>query len=183
MTIFQILIVLLFLFPISHALSCITEDIFYPFLASFNNQSFEGDLNGLEVDQNDTMDLCRIELFLDYLDQRLEIKFSPRLENSELSDGQVRFDTIIVAMDDNRTKLINYLEYACSDEECDKDFAIKHISWLLKAQYTSLQAKASPLLLGNTKDAGKYLSIMLSKAQPKCLYCPASIWIKFTQVL
>jgi hypothetical protein len=99
--------------------------------------------------------LCRIELFLDYLAQRLQVEFSPELENSQLSDGQVRFDTIIKVNDDGSTKLIHYLEYACSNEECDKEFAIKHISWLLNAQYTSLNTKVRPLLLGNTTDAGK----------------------------
>jgi hypothetical protein len=155
MKMFPIPIVLLFLFPISHALSCITEDTFTARLDNFNIQSFEEQLNDLNVDQDDTMDLCRIRLFLDYSEQSLEVNFSLKLENTELPDGLVRFDTIIVALDDNSTKLFNFLEYACSDEECDKEFAIKHISWLLNAQYTSLNTKVRPLLLGNTSDPGK----------------------------
>jgi hypothetical protein len=147
--------ILLFLFPISHALACITEDTFYASLANFDIQSFEEELADLEVDEHDIIKLCRIELFLDYLAQRLQVEFSPELENSQLSDGQVRLDTFIVAMDDGSTKIVNILEYACSDEECDKEFAIKHISWLLNAQYTILNAKIRPLLLGNTEGVGK----------------------------
>jgi len=152
---FQVLIILLFLFPKSHTLSCITEDIPDIPLANFNIQSFEEELNHLEFDQDDTLKLCRIALFVDYSEQYLEVSFGPELENSEVPDGQVEFDTAIVLMDDESTELINYLEYACSDEECDKEFAIKHISWLLNAQYTSLNTKVKPLLLGNTKDEGK----------------------------
>jgi hypothetical protein len=171
MKMFPIPIVLLFLFPISHALSCITEDTFTAPLDNFNIQSFAEELKDLEVDEDDTRDLCRIELFIDYSEQQLEVRFSPELENNELPDGQVRFDTLTVLTDDGSTVLVNILEYACSDEECDKEFAIKHISWLLNAQYPSLITKVRPLLLGNTKDAGKSLSIVLSKAQPN--FCTA----------
>jgi hypothetical protein len=152
---FQVLTILLFLFPISRALSCITENFFTAPLANFNIQSFQEELNDLEVEEDDSMKSCRIELFLDYSEQYLQVTLSPELENSQLSDGQVRFDTIIKVNDDGSTKLIHYLEYACSNEECDKEFAIKHISWLLNAQYTSLNTKVRPLLLGNTTDAGK----------------------------
>ncbi len=143
---FQIPIVLLLLFPISHALSCITENQFTATLANFDIQSFQKKLKDLKVDQNNIIKLCRIELGIDYLAQ---------LQNAKLPDGLVRFDTTIVAMKDGTTKLNNFLEYACSNEECDKEFAIKHISWLLNAQYTSLQEKVRPLLLGNTTDEGK----------------------------
>jgi hypothetical protein len=107
--------------------------------------------------------LRRVKVFLHYARQKLRVKFSPEIKNSELLDGNLQFDTVIWVWQDRKSEVANYFEYACSSEECNKNFVLKHIPWLIEAQFISLHMAVGPLLVRNTQDPGKYSNVRHSK--------------------
>ncbi|UJR07382.1 hypothetical protein I4U23_011668 [Adineta vaga] len=124
-------------------------------LINFTVQSFEEKLNKQNTGQNKDVKLCRVELYLNYINSYLRVTFSPGLMKSELPNGVTQFDTIISKVNPPTNTLSNFLEYACSTDNCDKKFALAHIQWLLNAQYTTLHITVRSILLGNAVNSSE----------------------------
>ncbi len=105
---------------------------------------------------NDNINMCRVEIFIDYQEHSVAISFADSFQWSQIDDGEARLDFLIVL---NKTAIksdyLNVLEYACNDnDQCDKTFVLNHIDWLLNVNYSTFEIQLKNLLLTNSTKTG-----------------------------
>jgi hypothetical protein len=126
---------------------------------NFNLSDFEMSIDTLpSYDyKDDNIDMCRLEIYVDYNNRSLVISFADSFEWSQLDDGEGRLDLLIVLNQSNtEVQIYNILEYACYDRnECDKLFLFNHINWLREVNYTIFQEHLSSLLSSKSNPTGK----------------------------
>jgi hypothetical protein len=152
------LIIVLITCASSYGLSCLTngngKSLIVP-LDKFDSENVTKMIQDLRPIKYANNILCRIELAIDYNEQLLIVKFTEHLKDSSLKNQYVQID-VFVGGDEIEDIVVNhFLEYACSDDECEKNFIKKHIDWFVKADYAALQEKLSPLILGDGKEPGE----------------------------
>ena len=147
------LVILLSICTTSSGLSCVNGSGFLvKSLNGFDNDRFQEEIRNLSTITLEDKSLCRVKLELHHEQKRLIVVFNRNLANSELNKSMVEFALRMEPSSFGNManfKINNYLEYACSNDECDKQFIIDHIGWLYKNTYTELKEQFDPLLRGN----------------------------------
>jgi hypothetical protein len=110
----------------------------------------ENELSPLDYDDDS---VCRVELWMNFDEQSLGIKFTEHLQDSDLEDEYVQIDLFVT--DQMLIGVEHVLEYACSYDECDLDFIDDHIDWLMDASYPELLNKLAALILGDGEKTGE----------------------------
>jgi hypothetical protein len=150
-----IVVVVLSIFPAIHGLSCIAleRQVSVP-ISNLNLANFVQFVDQQPVSED--QDHCRVLILINYPEQLLGIQFTKILEPNPLSVGEVQFATIITQGDNGSIRLIHALETACStSDNCEKQFLIHHLDWILKVQYTDFFQNGVALLLGGNSSSGK----------------------------
>ncbi|CAF3697987.1 unnamed protein product [Rotaria sp. Silwood1] len=120
-------------------------------LDDLNNDIFKEKVDKYPVyDYNDdNVDMCRVEIYVDYKSRLLIISFGDSFQWSKLDHGEGRLDFLIMFNQDNITQAdyYNVLEYACYDQdECNKLFVYHHIDWLININYTQFETNLRSIL-------------------------------------
>ncbi len=152
------LVILLISCSNSYGLSCMTTNDGKPLSIPLNVSDSEyvmKMIQNLSSKKYENNSLCRVKLLVDYNDERLLINFTEHLGGSTLKDKEVRINGDVFVNDDQNIVFIHILEYACADTECEKEFIINHINWFIETDYTELQAKLAPLILGDGEKPGE----------------------------
>jgi hypothetical protein len=122
---------------------------------------FDMDMENLQsYDYKDNnIDMCRIEIYVDYRSSEFAISFGDSFPWSQLDHGEARLDFLLTFDQDNSEPVYySILEYACyNEDQCHKLFLHNHINWLkeVKVNYTLFQRQLRPLLLSSTEQTGK----------------------------
>lgn len=133
-------------------------------LNNFNLSKFQSEINEIpSFDyKDDNIDMCRIEIYIDYQDNTLVISFADSFQWSQLYDGETRLDFLIIF--DNKQSQGNYynvLEYACNDQDhCERLFLFNHIQWLKQVNYTRFENNLKSLLFQNSTKTGFFFSFV-----------------------
>jgi len=127
-------------------------------LKNFNLSEFE---MGIDIIpsydyKDDNIDMCRVEIYVDYKSDSLIISFADSFEWSQLDDGEGRLDFLISFNQTNtEVEIYNILEYACYDQnQCDKLFLFKHIHWLTNINYITFQQQLLNLFINKSNQTG-----------------------------
>jgi hypothetical protein len=99
--------------------------------------------------------LCRVKLFINFDQQLLIIEFPKHIGDDVLEDQDVQIEVLVTVDEMFDTDIWNVLEYACSDDQCELDFVKKYIDWFMSTDYPELADQLTPLILGNSNEAGK----------------------------
>lgn len=130
-------------------------------LDNFNDEEFKKKIDELpSYDYEDyNVDMCRVEIYIDYKSNSLVISFGDSFPWSQLDHGEGRLDFLIVFNETNTdAEFYHLLEYACYDQNhCNKLFVFNHIQWLREVNYTLLQLNLRSILFNNTDKTGIYL--------------------------
>jgi hypothetical protein len=150
------LVILLTICATSYAISCTTIDNARTLLQPLNGlvpNEFIEKIKKLPSVKNVGSDPCRVALYINCINKTLQIAFTGRFAiTSSLQDQQVEITIIVNGNDANDFSFGYYLEYACSDDECEKDFIIQHFNWLFNVDYPELLNQLIPFILGNVKE-------------------------------
>ncbi len=152
------LVILLISCSNSYGLSCMTTNDGKPLYIPLDVSDFEDVMKmiqNLSSKKYENNSLCRVELLVDYNDERLLINFTEHLGDKTLEDKEVQIYGDVFANDDQNIVFIHILEYACAVNECEKEFIINHINWFIEADYTELQRKLAPVILGDGEKPGE----------------------------
>jgi hypothetical protein len=161
------LIIFLTVSATSYGLSCVTtEEPLLESLDGFDDDAFMANLKELPTNADDNDDICRVELVLNYAKQSLTVKFTEHINyEPSLDDGKIQLDTLVERSTTNTGDftVINFLEHACSEDGCEKEFITNHINLLRKSDFIELKKKIGPLLIGNGNKTGEYFFIINKK--------------------
>jgi hypothetical protein len=128
-------------------------------LDDFNYDKFKTEINNFSSYDytDDNIDMCRVEIYIDYKSRKLIISFADSFNWSPLDDGEALLNFLIVFNENNtEPDFYNVLEYACYDQnQCNKLFVFNHIHWLKQVNYTKLQTQLKSLLFNNSNQTGK----------------------------
>jgi hypothetical protein len=118
-------------------------------------------LSSIEVGNDD---LCRVkfEIYVD-MGWLSKISFSKHLSDSEVVDNEVQYETYWMPRETESMIIINFLEYACSEDNCDKQFIVDHIGWLSTATHSQLAMNIIKLIKDDKKKPGNNLKIIIEK--------------------
>ncbi|CAF1165656.1 unnamed protein product [Adineta steineri] len=154
-----VLVILLIICATSSGHKCVINRHLEVKVAEFNVADFQETIGNLHVIEVDDRRLCRMRIAIDYISafQRIQIQFSQQFEDSDLNDAMISFMTLARNTPDSTSnfEIANFVEYACSGNECDKQFLIDHINWLFKIDYIEFEQKIRPLMMGYGKEAGQ----------------------------
>lgn len=126
-------------------------------LDNFNSTRFENEINAIPTFdyKDDNIDMCRIEIYIDYQSRDLIISFADSFDWSELDDGEERLDFLIMFNKSHDQGEYYVLEYACFDEsQCEKIFLFNNINWIQHINYTVFKQNLKDLLFQNSNQAG-----------------------------
>jgi hypothetical protein len=152
------LVILLIICTTTYALSCATTD---------DKEPLEQPLNGLVPDEfiekikklpsveGDGSGLCRVALAINYVEKTLYVIFTKQLFFSKLEDQDILIDIIVDGSEADDFGSSYNLQYACSDDECEKNFVIQHFNWLFNADHPELSNQLMPFILGNGEESGE----------------------------
>ena len=137
-------------------LSCIkTDEPLEVSLDDFDEEAFSDQIDGLEdsVDVDDGY--CRLQIKLDYHQELLTVSFTEDIQTGLVGVDQIRFETIVLAINATDATVINIFEYACDSDECEKHFLVDMVGWLLEFDTTELQTEVMPWFSGDTHESGE----------------------------
>ncbi len=152
------LVIVLITCASSYGISCVITPDGRPLetsLTSLTSDNFKKKLGNFSIMHYNGSSLCRVELYINYIPDFLRVSFTEHLKGSKLKDQHIQIDTYVNGNDADDIGVNHYLEYACSDDGCERDFAIKYIDWLLGADYPELQKQLVPLILGEDEGPGE----------------------------
>jgi hypothetical protein len=92
---------------------------------------------------------------MDYNKQSLTIQFTEHLNDSTIKNQHVGIDMIVIDNDIKDFGVHHALEYACSDDKCEKKFINKYIDWFVEGDYSELQEELVPFIFDNDKRPGQ----------------------------
>jgi hypothetical protein len=142
----------------SYSLDCVTTSDGEPIKMSFDkfkSDEFKKMIESLPPIKYDHDSLCHIQLYMNYNKQSLTIKFTEHLEESTLENQHVEVDLIVIDNDIKDGGVRHVLEYACSDDKCEKKFINKYIDWFVEGDYSELQEELVPFIFDNDKQPGQ----------------------------
>ncbi len=152
------LVTLLIIFSNSYGLSCLTTDDgkhIEMSLKVVNSGDIIKTLEELDFSDYDDGSLCRIELYIDHDAKNFFIKLTEELQESRLQGEDVQIDIFANGYEIDDFSITHYLEYACSDDECELDFVKKYIDWFIDANYPELPDQLIPFIFDDGKEAGE----------------------------
>lgn len=92
----------------------------------------------LRYEEVNSSDFCRVKIETDYGREVLTIQFTGQFPHQPLMDSQVRFVTELLSSDGKNFTIINSLESACFEEQCEREFLENHLPWLTQTDYQGL---------------------------------------------
>ncbi|CAF1095018.1 unnamed protein product [Rotaria magnacalcarata] len=123
-------------------------------LDDFNDDKLQEKINDFPVYdyKDDNVDMCKVEIFIDYTSRLLIISFGDSFEWKQLDHGEGRLDLLIMFNESNTdADIYHVLEYSCYDRnKCNELFVFNHIHWLRQANYTSFQTNLRSILFNNS---------------------------------
>ena len=158
----QLLILVIFFVAFSHssALLCLKSDngeVMQFDLNSDDSKMIHEKLRELTFDHGNGTKTCRIELYIDYEENQLVIKFTENMTKSILKDEHVRIDLLVTGDYLDEITIHYYLEYACSDDQCDLHFILNYTSWFIDGEEPDLIEHLTPYILNDEDaDLGEY---------------------------
>lgn len=147
-----ILLILFITFCRSSALSCLksTDGKAMEFdLNSVHSHEIHETIQALTFDDFDNTQSCRIELYIEYEENILSIKFTNHMQVSLLKDERVRIDLLVTGDELDEIFIGYFLEYACSDNQCDLNFILNYTNWFIDGEKPDLVDELGPHILGD----------------------------------
>ncbi len=150
---------------------CIPQEIF-GISCIYSEESLEWKLNEFDLDafektmdeipnvnvdyKDDNINMCRIEIYIDYQSNQLILSFADSFDWSPLDHGEGRLEFLIMFHQNKSVDgYYHVLEYACHDEnQCEKIFLFHHIQWLKQVNYSIFQKHLTDLLFTNASQTG-----------------------------
>ena len=110
-------------------------------------------LTSINVGQND---LCRAEIRIEInsIWTFMTISFTNHLEDSMLDDNIIEYYTYLGSTETGDIDIRTFLQYACSEDNCDKKFIIDHIGWLLEQTHSQLSLNISQYFKDDKQELG-----------------------------
>ncbi|CAF4472437.1 unnamed protein product, partial [Rotaria socialis] len=135
-----------------NALICSDAEI--SFVVSLKNFSLDEfiSLINLRVSTNGHKK-CLVDIQVNYAQKILIVLFGSGISSSSLTTNrQIYMDTYLaLAQDDIYIKshnvIINHVQFACNTNDCNHQFLLRHLEWLVKMEYNDLVSNISPLLI------------------------------------
>ncbi|CAF4098795.1 unnamed protein product, partial [Adineta steineri] len=161
----------------SLGLSCISDDrnaLTNTTFDDFYLEDFIKTLKTLPTDKYGDEELCRLEVFIDYTERYLYINFIEELEDNNLRDQEIQFDTVVQFHADNdmNFRVIGYLLYACEVDGCEIKFLETGLQTLINADYTDLGTEIVPIILeDDEKNHGTCFNSDDNDTHYGCDYC------------
>lgn len=144
----------------SHGLQCLfKENVTETQINDLNATAFFNAIKNLSsISFNDT-DLCRIKLHIAFSrTPYITTRLTNHLADSDVTDSEVEIHfTIKNSGGDNRS-VSHFIEYACSYDECDKDFIgkfNKSLEWWFNARYTNLSNKIAKFIVADEETSNE----------------------------
>jgi hypothetical protein len=118
-------------------------------------------LSSIKVGDND---LCRVKfeiiIGLEFLGT---ISFNTDLSDSELDNNEVLYETYFFFDESDDALIVKNLEYACSEDDCDKQFIVDHIGWFFPIIHEELAWNITQLIKDDNKEPGNNFKIIIEK--------------------
>lgn len=83
--------------------------------------------------------LCHIRIEINYQYSELKILLTNQFDHQVLNDAQIYFRTELFSINDKNITIINTIESACSEDQCEREIFQHHSQWLIKIDYYDLQ--------------------------------------------
>jgi hypothetical protein len=108
-------------------------------------------------------DVCRVK-FVSHAGMKWfgMISYDTDFTNSELGNNEVLYETHFV-FDESKDMISNHLEYACSEDNCDKQFIVDHIGWLFTITHSQLAMNINQLIKDDNINPGNNFKIIIEK--------------------
>ena len=121
----------------------------------------------LEIDRsfvNESLPMCRIEIYLNYENALLVISFGYSFHWSQLDSGEARLDFSVTFHQSNSIgEYFHVVEFACDNEHfCDKAFLFNQIQSLILFDYLQLELHLKPFLSpANSTSIGEFVCLFV----------------------
>ncbi|CAF3724691.1 unnamed protein product [Rotaria socialis] len=153
-----------------NALICSDAEI--SFVVSLKNFSLDEfiSLINLRVSTNGHKK-CLVDIQVNYAQKILIVLFGSGISSSSLTTNrQIYMDTYLaLAQDDIYLKshnvIINHVQFACNTNDCNHQFLLRHLEWLVKMEYNDLVSNISPLLIKKNEIIDRCVSGKQNKIQ------------------
>jgi len=125
-------------------------------LKDFVSSKFIEKFQDLPFVRDDKYSRCHVELHIDYIKQLLIIEFTEdAVFSSTIQDQYFEINIFVGKAIDDNIPTDHYIEYGCSDYECDKKFIIQHLDWFIAVNFTASQQKLDFLISIDDKQTRK----------------------------